>query len=111
MEPSATSDEEGESAGSFHFKIVVLVFIFLFACSKTHQKNKITISKTSRHTKSPARIDSSITAKPVKKKKKIYLTFDDGPNKGTRNVLDIVQQENIPVTFFIVGEHVFASRS
>ena len=49
-------------------------------------------------------------APPVKKKKKkIYLTFDDGPNKGTRNVLDIVKDENIPVTFFIVGEHVFAS--
>jgi peptidoglycan/xylan/chitin deacetylase (PgdA/CDA1 family) len=46
---------------------------------------------------------------PAKKKKKIYLTFDDGPNKGTRNVLDIVKQENIPVSFFIVGEHVFAS--
>ena len=47
---------------------------------------------------------------PVKKKKKkIYLTFDDGPNKGTQNVLDIVKGENIPVTFFIVGEHVFAS--
>ncbi len=47
--------------------------------------------------------------KTARKKKKIYLTFDDGPNKGTKNVLDIVQQEDIPVTFFIVGEHVFAS--
>jgi peptidoglycan/xylan/chitin deacetylase (PgdA/CDA1 family) len=50
-----------------------------------------------------------LAKKPVKKKKKIYLTFDDGPNKGTKNVLDIVQQENVPATFFIVGEHVFAS--
>jgi peptidoglycan/xylan/chitin deacetylase (PgdA/CDA1 family) len=47
--------------------------------------------------------------KPGKQKKKIYLTFDDGPNRGTRTVLDIVQQENVPVTFFIVGEHVYAS--
>ncbi|MBP7557900.1 MAG: hypothetical protein KA821_16600, partial [Chitinophagaceae bacterium] len=31
--------------------------------------------------------------KPISKKKKIYRTFDDGPNHGTRNVLDIVQQE------------------
>ncbi len=44
-----------------------------------------------------------------KKKKKIYLTFDDGPNKGTQKVLHIMQQEDVPVTFFIVGEHVFAS--
>ncbi|MET0394757.1 MAG: polysaccharide deacetylase family protein, partial [Chitinophagaceae bacterium] len=58
--------------------------------------------------------DSIKTADPkppvaAKKKKRIYLTFDDGPNKGTQNVLDIVQQEQIPATFFIVGEHVFAS--
>ena len=46
---------------------------------------------------------------PKKKKKKIYLTFDDGPNKGTRKVLRIAQQEQVPVTFFIIGEHVFAS--
>ena len=46
-----------------------------------------------------------------KKKKKIYLTFDDGPNKGTMNVLDILEQENVPATFFIVGEHVFASHA
>jgi hypothetical protein len=33
------------------------------------------------------------------------------PTKEQKNVLDIVQQEDIPVTFFIVGEHVFASVS
>ena len=49
--------------------------------------------------------------KPVKKKKKtIYLTFDDGPNKGTRAVMNIVKQENIPVTLFVIGEHVYGSR-
>jgi peptidoglycan/xylan/chitin deacetylase (PgdA/CDA1 family) len=49
--------------------------------------------------------------KPLKKKtkKKVYITFDDGPNKGTANVLHIVQNENVPVSFFIVGEHAFAS--
>lgn len=49
--------------------------------------------------------------KPVSRKKKIYLTFDDGPNHGTRNVMDIVKEENVPVSFFIVGEHVFASKA
>ena len=49
--------------------------------------------------------------KPVKKKKKtIYLTFDDGPNKGTRAVMHIIKQENIPVTLFVIGEHVYGSR-
>lgn len=59
--------------------------------------------------------DSAVTFvkkenKPVKKKKTIYLTFDDGPNKGTRAVMHIIKQENIPVTLFVIGEHVYGSR-
>ncbi len=42
-------------------------------------------------------------------KKKIYLTFDDGPNRGTLKVLQTVKEENIPVSFFVVGKHVFDS--
>jgi len=44
-----------------------------------------------------------------KKKRKLFITFDDGPNKGTKNVLHIVQDEQVPASFFIVGEHAFAS--
>lgn len=47
---------------------------------------------------------------PKKKSKTIYLTFDDGPNKGTKKMMHIVQQEAIPVTVFIVGEHVYGSK-
>ncbi|MFT3982211.1 MAG: polysaccharide deacetylase family protein [Ferruginibacter sp.] len=45
-----------------------------------------------------------------KKKKTIYLTFDDGPNKGTKNVLDIINDEQVPATLFVIGEHVYGSR-
>jgi peptidoglycan/xylan/chitin deacetylase (PgdA/CDA1 family) len=41
--------------------------------------------------------------------KKIYLTFDDGPLGGTLKVLTAVKQENIPASFFIVGQHVVDS--
>jgi len=41
--------------------------------------------------------------------KKIYITFDDGPNNGTRNVWKAVREDSIPVSFFIVGRHVFDS--
>ena len=110
METSTTTDDDGESAGSFTFRIFFFTFIFLLACSKTQKKNKAISLRIVQKIKSATKVDTPVAAKPVKKKKKIYLTFDDGPNKGTRNVLDIVQQEDIPVTFFIVGEHVFASR-
>ena len=59
----------------------------------------------------PPKEETVRASPPKKKKKKIYLTFDDGPNKGTRKVLQIAQQEQVPVTFFIIGEHVFASTS
>ncbi|MBP6431801.1 MAG: polysaccharide deacetylase family protein [Ferruginibacter sp.] len=59
-------------------------------------------------------LDDSITlVKPIVKKKKsktIYLTFDDGPNKGTKKVLDIVNKEQVNVTLFVIGEHVYGSK-
>ena len=83
----------------------------LFVCIAMYQrtgKNKILINQFSFKEKPPVVVTS---VKPLikKKKKKIYLTFDDGPNKGTQKVLHIMEEENVPVTFFIVGEHVFAS--
>jgi len=47
---------------------------------------------------------------PKKKKKTIYLTFDDGPNKGTKKMMHIVEQEQVPVTVFIIGQHVYGSK-
>ena len=46
-----------------------------------------------------------------KKRKTIYLTFDDGPDKGTKVVYNILKQEEIPATMFLIGEHVYDSRS
>lgn len=35
----------------------------------------------------------------------IYLTFDDGPSdRVTPKILDTLKEENVPATFFIVGE-------
>jgi len=33
----------------------------------------------------------------------VYLTFDDGPSVVTIEVLDILQEENVPATFFVIG--------
>lgn len=41
----------------------------------------------------------------MQKNRKVYLTFDDGPNKVyTPQVLDILKQEKIKATFFVLGE-------
>ena len=35
-----------------------------------------------------------------------FLTFDDGPSSNTTAILDILKQENIPATFFVLGNAV-----
>lgn len=37
--------------------------------------------------------------------KTLYLSFDDGPLDGTREVLKILNKHNVPATFFLVGKH------
>jgi peptidoglycan-N-acetylglucosamine deacetylase len=48
---------------------------------------------------------------PKKKDKTIYLTFDDGPCTGSSTVMNILKQEQIQGSFFIVGLHVCKSSS
>ena len=36
-------------------------------------------------------------------KKVVYLTFDDGPTQYTPQILEILNQYDIPATFFVVG--------
>ncbi|HEX7902329.1 MAG TPA: polysaccharide deacetylase family protein [Chitinophagaceae bacterium] len=115
-DPADEAEPSGNPVAIRFIQQLSLFILFVFIVSCQHQQSK---------PKKPTPVVKTDTVvivkkqkvvhvkpqKPVKQKKKIYLTFDDGPNKGTKNVLDIVQQENIPVTFFIVGEHVFASTS
>ncbi len=44
----------------------------------------------------------------TKKEEKIaYLTFDDGPTiKATGKILDILKEEDVKATFFVIGKHV-----
>lgn len=43
-------------------------------------------------------------------KRNIYLTFDDGPNRGTENLIKIVHKRKVPVTSFVVGQHIDGSK-
>lgn len=43
--------------------------------------------------------------KDKRAKKIIYLTFDDGPLGGSRNVMSVLEELDIPATLFIVGTH------
>ncbi|MED2777894.1 polysaccharide deacetylase [Bacillus thuringiensis] len=39
------------------------------------------------------------------RRKVVYLTFDDGPGKYTRNLLDILHDNHVIATFFVIGPH------
>lgn len=116
METSTTDDGDPEGNSQFNiyynyiykYRIPVLIVLYLVACTKPVQEGKLRNKPSFKKNENKKEV-VQVTAPVKKKKKKIYLTFDDGPNKGTRNVLDIVKDENIPVTFFLVGEHAFAS--
>jgi len=117
MEPGTTSDEGDSDSHTYpyynyiyKYRIPVLIIVYLVACTKPVQEGRVKMKHAPKNNE--AKKETVQVAAPVKKKKKkIYLTFDDGPNKGTRNVLDIVKDEKIPVTFFIIGEHVYASNN
>ena len=38
--------------------------------------------------------------------KRAFLTFDDGPSKNTNDILNILQENNIKATFFVLGSQV-----
>ncbi len=43
----------------------------------------------------------SMAAFKVNRPTKLFLTFDDGPNEGTDEVLDALNNQNVKATFFI----------
>jgi len=43
-------------------------------------------------------------------KRVIYLTFDDGPNQGTENLIKILNKRNVCATAFLVGKHAYGSK-
>ncbi|MBB4805357.1 peptidoglycan/xylan/chitin deacetylase (PgdA/CDA1 family) [Chryseobacterium defluvii] len=43
-------------------------------------------------------------------KRVIYLTFDDGPNQGTENLMKILRKRNVCATAFLVGKHAYGSK-
>lgn len=102
-----TNTDEGGPAAFAPYRPLFLLLVLVACAKSTRQSN---VNPIPINHQPPDQVVEKTTP-PVrkKKKKKIYLTFDDGPNKGTRKVLGIVQQEQVPVTFFLIGEHVFAS--
>ena len=91
--------------------IIFLIGIILILCSQ----NKQEIVKVA---EIPKAFNNQTTKLPLPKKKQIkketlvksevsdntiYLTFDDGPSHLTPQILDILKQEQVAATFFVIG--------
>ncbi len=48
---------------------------------------------------------------PLQGSKTLYLTFDDGPGKGTANVLRVLSEEGVEATMFFIGRNIEHHRS
>ncbi len=111
--PAGDEGEPSLPAKRFPLRILVLLFALLVLFSCTEKKKEVIIEKKpvipdSTAIKQQVKADSLVKASSLKKK--IYLTFDDGPNAGTMHVLNAVIEEQVPVSFFIVAKHVYDSR-
>jgi peptidoglycan/xylan/chitin deacetylase (PgdA/CDA1 family) len=58
-----------------------------------------------------AAIDRALSATPFirmggRRTREIALTFDDGPGQDTEDLLDVLEQERVPATFFMLGKNI-----
>lgn len=91
----------------FKASLLTITFSTIYFYRSEKQVNFLRISVAKKDS-----VASMSVKKPVlkKKQKTIYLTFDDGPDRGSKNVLAIMKKEKVPATMFIVGAHVYGSK-
>lgn len=75
---------------------------------KATNKKKISKQTRSASKKSASKnnkiIKKDVKARKTKVKKKVYLTFDDGPSDLTSKVLDTLKKYNVKATFFVIAK-------
>lgn len=92
----------------------VCALLCIFVCVQCESENQFKpIPNSSRLPLPEKEIEvAEVKTLPSKAGKKyLYITFDDGPNKGTQNIVEVLKKEQIPATLFLVGEHIFGSKA
>lgn len=84
------------------FITTICVLSFLIFCFSYLYMNVLPTSAFEENT-----FENKISNLIHQKEKIAYLTFDDGPNvNSTPKVLDILAEENVKATFFVIGKQV-----
>lgn len=106
------ASEDGSSPKKNIALPIIGVIVLAVLCIVIFKFNSIGkfISNTNYSLKDTIAVENSNTdtLAPLKYKKTIYLTFDDGPNTGSRIISNILNEEQIKSTLFIIGLHVYA---
>lgn len=90
------------------FAVMSAASTLLTACN---QKNEVKESEKVHSQKTPVAKVPKIDDEDVPSDKRvIYLTFDDGPNRETENLLKILHKRNVCATAFLVGKHASDSK-
>lgn len=88
------------------FIITLFVLFFAFLCFYLSSPFSLAVELTTNSVISDA-MKEKIATLTKKEEKMAYLTFDDGPTlKETGKILDILKEEEVKATFFVVGKHV-----
>lgn len=91
------------------FALMSATSIFFNSCDQ--KKDKKEFEKTISNAHPVAKTVPTIDDENISSGKRvIYLTFDDGPNQGTENLLKILNKRNVCATAFLVGQHAYGSK-
>lgn len=96
-------------------KIIFILFtcISLSCNGEDHKKNdgKDSITPDDKTDTAKAKADSIAAALPLDSTKKyVFLTFDDGPQPGTEEVIQALRKNQVKASFFMVGYHATFSK-
>ena len=85
---------------------IILILFFVGTFSILHTSTLLSVSASNTSILSEELADK-ITNLPKGKEKVAYLTFDDGPSPNvTPKILDILKEENVKASFFVIGKYV-----
>src|SRR5690242_9333659 len=94
----------------------ILIILLFWNCKEaTHNAGRVPV-KDSTQSKGVSKTDSSHQKadtslnKADTSPKYIYITFDDGPLKGSDDINDAVRNEQVKVNVFVVGQHALSSK-
>lgn len=95
---------------AFQQSCLLICFFAFLACSNqpvvdAEASNKKEDTSTSHPIAVSTTLTSNSNAPVDSNTRYIYLTFDDGPQHGTVNCINICRQEGVKASFFMVGAH------